>query len=132
MPIAPGKPLSLGDLDAQFRAKHVEVYGYDLEQHSIEMVNLRIVARSAVWQSSQLSPPVHDERLTRRHRKIRGAGGDAIDVPVVPRSSLKRGETLNGPAIIEDLGATVRILDGQRVHVMASGVLEIEVGHGRR
>lgn len=122
--------VSLQALEAQFRRKHEQVYGYDLELHSVEMVNLRIVARSQVWQSSRLAASLHDERLKRRQRQIWAADGSSIDVPVVPRSSLQAGETLRGPAIMEDFGATVRVLDGQLVRVLGSGVLEIEVENG--
>jgi N-methylhydantoinase A len=122
--------VSLEALEAQFRRKHEQVYGYDLELHSVEMVNLRIVARSPVWQSSRLAAPSHDERLKRRQRQIWAADGSSINVPVVPRSSLQAGETLKGPAIVEDFGATVRVLDGQLVRVLGSGVLEIEVENG--
>jgi hypothetical protein len=94
------------------------------------MVNLRIVARSAVWQESRLAPPSHEIQPKPRRRQIWAADGAAVDVPVVPRSSLQSGHTLKGPAIIEDFGATVRVLDGQLVRVMGSGVLEIEVEHG--
>ncbi len=130
IPIQDVEGVSLDGLEAQFRRKHEQVYGYDLELHSVEMVNLRIVARSQVWQSSRLAAPSHDERLKRRQRQIWAADGGNINVPVVPRSSLQAGETLQGPAIVEDFGATVRVLDGQLVRVLASGVLEIEVENG--
>jgi len=130
VPVPQDEAFSLGELESQFRRKHEDVYGYDLAEHNVEMVNLRIVARSAVWQESRLAPPSHEIQPKPRRRQIWAADGAAVDVPVVPRSSLQSGHTLKGPAIIEDFGATVRVLDGQLVRVMGSGVLEIEVEHG--
>jgi N-methylhydantoinase A/oxoprolinase/acetone carboxylase beta subunit len=46
-------------------------------------------------------------------------------MPVWRRDALKEGLSLEGPAIIEDFGATIRLLDGQRLEVRPSGMLEL-------
>ena len=51
---------------------------------------------------------------------------------VVSRDTLRPGDVLEGPLIIEDLGATARALAGQTVTVRPSGVLEIADSEGSR
>ena len=67
-----------------------------------------------------------------RRRQLWIADGESLEVPVVQRQNLEPGKTLKGPAIVEDFGATVRVLEGQLVRVLNSGVLEIEVEHDGR
>ena len=47
------------------------------------------------------------------------------EVEVLDRRALSSGRTVAGPAIVEDLGATVRVLRHQRLVVRPSGVLEL-------
>jgi N-methylhydantoinase A len=119
--------LSPQSLEQKFRARHTEVYGYDLPQHSVEIVNLRLVARSAVSDVIGIAPPRVEGASTKRQRKIWEADGKSVDVWVIPRRSIEPGGVVEGPAILEDFGATVRIHDGQLVRCLPSGVLEIEI-----
>jgi N-methylhydantoinase A len=116
-------------LESRFRQGHVEVYGYDLPEHGVEIVNLRLVAHSPVWSGARLAPPAGLQRAERRQRRVWTADGERVELPIIQRHSLEPGMTMVGPAIIEDFGATVRVLAGQFVRVAASGVLEIEVDH---
>ena len=116
-------------LENQFRRRHAEIYGYDLPDHGVEIVNLRLVARTPVWRGGRVALPVASTSVAPRRRRLWRADGDSLEVPVVQRQSLEPGQSLRGPAIIEDFGATVRVLQGQLVGVLQSGVLEIEVEH---
>jgi N-methylhydantoinase A len=129
VPLESGAALSPEALESRFRQRHTEVYGYDLPQHAVEIVNLRLVVRAPVWGGAQLAQRAHRTPGTLGRRRVWGADGESFEVPVVQRHSLQHGQTLQGPAIIEDFGATVRILDRQLVRVLKSGVLEIEVDH---
>ncbi len=116
-------------LERRFRDRHVEVYGYDLAEHKVEIVNLRLIARSAVWGHGGLAAHHSDQSGADGRRRVWAADGSSLGVSVVQRHNLKSDRTIQGPAIIEDIGATVRVLDGQVVRVLKSGVLEIEVDH---
>jgi N-methylhydantoinase A len=116
-------------LENQFRRRHAEVYGYDLPDHGVEIVNLRLVARTPVWRGGRVALPVASTSIAARRRRLWRADGDSLEVPVVQRQTLEAGQSLRGPAIIEDFGATVRVLEGQLVRVLPSGVLAIEVEH---
>jgi N-methylhydantoinase A len=116
-------------LERRFRDRHVEIYGYDLAEHTVEIVNLRLIARSAVWSQGGLAARHSGQGGADGRRQVWAADGTSLGVPVVQRHSLKPDRTIQGPAIIEDVGATVRVLEGQVVRVLKSGVLEIEVDH---
>ncbi len=127
VPVKVDATLSLAMLEKGFRQRHTEVYGYDLAQHDVEIVSLRLVARSQVWEAYRLAHSEADSRAVPRRRALWMADGTRMDVGVFPRASLDPGDIVEGPAIVEDFGATVRVLPGQRVRVRDSGVLEIEV-----
>ncbi len=55
----------------------------------------------------------------------------SIEVPAIPRHDLEPGERVVGPAIIEDFGATVHVHRGQALKCLPSGILEIEIDHGK-
>src|SRR5262245_2696404 len=121
--------LSPAALESRFRRRHAEVYGYDLSEHGVEIVNLRLIARTPVWRGARLAQAVGRGSAAARRRRLWGADGESFEVPVVQRQALEPGQTLKGPAILEDFGATVRVLERQLVRVLPSGVLEIEVAH---
>ena len=114
-------------LDAAFRAEYQQVYGYDLESHAVEVVSLRLVARAPVWSRGwpDASPVPGQEGAQVRTRTVYDERGAALTVPVIPRGTLIVGSCLDGPAIIEDFGATIRVLEGQTMTIRASGVLVI-------
>ncbi|MGI9476106.1 MAG: hydantoinase/oxoprolinase family protein [Hyphomicrobiaceae bacterium] len=116
------------NLERHFRDKYIEVYGFDLPNHVVEIVNLRLVARAPVFQGSRVrQSATHSEMQSRRTRQVWISGDDHVAMDVVARGSLSPSERLVGPVIIEDFGATIRVLDGQVVTVGESGSLSIGV-----
>ena len=52
---------------------------------------------------------------------------DYVDTPVYRRDLLRRGNTIDGPAIIEQLDSTTVLLPRQRAEVVKFGALVITV-----
>ena len=123
--------LSPAILERKFRQRHTEIYGYDLPQHSVEILNLRLVARAPVMTMTRVVPAKDVGRQARRLRRVSAADGTSLDVPAIPRHDLKAGERVAGPAIIEDFGATVHVHQGQALTCLPSGILDIEIDHGQ-
>ncbi|MDP6708485.1 MAG: hydantoinase/oxoprolinase family protein, partial [Alphaproteobacteria bacterium] len=114
-------------LDRTFRAAYRTEYGYDLPDQPVEVVNLRLVARRPVRQGGwPEATDAHAAGPGRRQRTLSLADGSHRQVEVLPRGAIAVGQALAGPLIIEDFGATVRVLDGQRVVALQSGTLAIE------
>jgi N-methylhydantoinase A len=51
----------------------------------------------------------------------------AIDSPVFLRSTFQPGDRLDGPAVIEEIGATILVYPGDTMRVNELGHLVIEV-----
>ena len=125
LPLPAGEVLDGGTLDRMFRAAYRETYGYDLPDHTVQLVNLRLVAESATASADWPKISTDGNGPAARRRDILDDTGLGRDVPVRPRAGVEPGTTLTGPLIIEDLGATILVLAGQTVQAAPSGVLII-------
>ena len=113
-------------IDAAFRARYVASYGYDLPGHPVELVNVRLIASAGEtgdWPAGNVADAT---ARTVRQREIIDSNGTARAVTVYPRAAIAPGDRVDGPAIVEDIGATIRLLDGQTATARPSGVLVIE------
>lgn len=116
------------ELEATFRTRYRETYGYELENNQVEIVNLRLIASAPVWNGAWPETTASDAAGPgERTRRIFAANGTATDVPVIPRNRLRPGDTRTGPLIIEDFGATIRVIAGQTILVRPSGVIEVTI-----
>jgi N-methylhydantoinase A len=50
-----------------------------------------------------------------------------VDCPIYLRSGFKPGDRLEGPAVIEEVGATILVYPGDKMHVNEFGHLVIDV-----
>ncbi len=128
LPVPADGSLTGSRLDALFRAAYLETYGYDLPDHPVQLVGLRLVVRGPVWRGRWpvLPAPSGTNGSGKGVRTVRGEDGARREVVVLRREALEPGGHVAGPAIVEDYGATIRILAGQRATVRPSGVLVIE------
>jgi N-methylhydantoinase A len=128
-PCRSGKLPPLDELVRLFWTAHERSYGYYNPHDPIEVVNLRLMAR--------------------RLRPSRAAGGDgvlfeakpepvgeravwftsdgSVQAPVFDRAQLKFGQTVTGPAVIEQMDSTTLVYPGDRLRVDAAGNLLIEI-----
>lgn len=114
-------------LEQRFREKYIEVYGFDLPEHQVEVVNLRAIARTPVWAGARITQHMVETDETPKNRHVWISANKKISMPIRPRGTLYPGECLEGPVIIEDFGATIRVLERQSVTVGEQGTLTIEV-----
>lgn len=113
-------------LESAFRQAYQETYGYDLAEHLVQIVNLRLVATAKVWTGPWPKLSHTDtSAIAPSSRQVYSEDGSQQQLKVYDRTTLQPGNVLTGPAIIEDFGATIRLLQGQRLDVRNSGVLEI-------
>jgi N-methylhydantoinase A len=125
LPVTTGDAPSTDALDVAFRAAYRETYGYGLPDQTVQLVNLRLVARGAVHDGGWPRLALDTKDAMARSRQVIAEDGSRREVQVWRRDALKEGMSLYGPAIIEDFGATIRLLDGQRLEVHPSGMLEL-------
>jgi N-methylhydantoinase A len=119
---------NFGAIRARFDDLHQTHYGHSAPSEPVVMVNLRL---SAVGKADHGSPPAARYRESDRGRRGSRAvifTAEPVDTPIFLRSGLRGGDRLPGPAVIEDIGATVLVYPEDTVEVNEFGHLVIEVG----
>jgi N-methylhydantoinase A len=129
---AAGELLSLptpADLRQRFFAAHEQSYGFHDSEAEVEIVNLRLTAHGRVAKpvfarvsedDATLPPPIE------RRAVWFDAEGPA-ETPVYDRPSLRPGNALAGPAVVEQLDATTLVFPGDTLRVDGAGNLLLEI-----
>jgi len=122
----------LGDwvtLRQEFDAAHQRAYGYAASDVEVQLINLRL---TVVY-------PIERPRLARAERRTEGSAPfatrkiyssrmqDVLEFRVFQRTDLRAGDSLVGPAAVEESGTTTIIDAGDTVSVEEHGCLVIEV-----
>jgi len=117
----------LSAMRARFDELHQTHYGHSAPKEPVMMVNLRL---SALGKSeSRLSMIESWRESDCGQRGTRPVIFDLkpIETPIFLRSGFKGGGYLDGPAVIEDIGATILLYPGDTMQVNEHGHLVIEV-----
>jgi N-methylhydantoinase A len=112
---------------AAFDREHERAYGFALPGEPVEVIELRVTA----WADEvppDLAPPGSGDRRERRRRVWFDDG--RADALILDRAGLAPGDELAGPAVVEEADSTTLLPPGAHAHVLAHGVLHIDVGSG--
>jgi N-methylhydantoinase A len=122
-------------IETAFQQAYASRFGRGLAQQRVEIVNWRVEASVAIDapQSGEAGPFARDAKAAGTEasapRRTRPAYfpelADFIDTPVIAESALRPGETLTGPALIEQPGSTVVIGPGDRFGLDATGNIRV-------
>src|SRR5436189_3316552 len=119
-------------LKRQFDEEHLRRYGTNAPDEQAEIVSLRATV-SGVLKKPPLEriarggrqPPASAKRGTRR--AYFAELGKAVATPTLARDALRAGNSIVGPALIEEHASTTVLLPGDGMRVDAFGNLVIEV-----
>ena len=117
--------VTIVDMWERFHAEHEARFGFAIHGETIETVNLKVVA-TAISEK----PKLHELPLTTsaptklRARRVRYADGWR-DADVYDRGTLRQGDRLNGPAIVEESASVTILQPGQTLEVDRLGNLII-------
>jgi len=104
------------DFASAFHAANRDLYGYDLPDRAIEIVNIRIDAIGATQSEIAVEPAVlgeiHDALIGERLVDFGRDHGGARLTPVYRRRDIPSEASLQGPAIIEELSSTTLLPPG--------------------
>ncbi len=122
----------LGDfaaIRARFDQLHQEHYGHSAPHEPVMMVNLRL---SALGRFENRLPPglsVHTGAEGERGKRpvIFDHAQGFLLCPIFLRDGFKAGDRLQGPAVIEELGATILLYPGDEMQVNEFGHIVIDV-----
>ena len=125
---AEGEPSACQEIETDFHRHHRDIYGHSNPQAAIELVNARLTAYGLV-------PKPAAERHTGSGATLEAAlverrpvwfAGKAHDCPVWDRDQLPEGAQVQGPAIVEEFGATTVVPPGWRGTLDGHGNLRFE------
>ena len=131
-------PLKTGKLDrgglarliTRFHERHLAFYGYDLREHPVEVVNLRLainIERRAPPLDKRSFPPGTWRQALLEKRQVWFPESGFTATPVYKRDLLPADSRLVGPAIIEQMDTTTVVPPQARLHHDKHGYLHIAV-----
>lgn len=122
----PDEPLDA--IAARFHAQHERVYGHAAPDEPVEVVTARINASGRFARASfAAAAAATGDARERETRDVRFAGDTSRRrATIVHRASLEPGDTLPGPAVVEQLDTTTLIPPGWVARAHASGSLLVE------
>lgn len=128
-----GVPVDLETMTARaiardFHRRHLETYGHADEAGAVEIVNLRLTAYGLVPKPDL--PPHRGETATLAEARIEGRRvyfqDGFVSCPVYQRERLPARAVFDGPAIVEEFGATTVLFPGWRAALDPWGNLLLE------
>jgi N-methylhydantoinase A len=120
-----------GAIRNRFDELHQEHYGHSAPKEPVVMVNLRL---SALGRMEDRLPLVSSYRETDKGERgkrevVFDSAQESVTSPIFLRAGLKPDDRLGGPAIIEEIGATILLYPGDQMQVNEFGHLVIDVAN---
>ena len=112
--------------ESRFREQYQQVYGYALPEVAIELVNVRLTVRCGSPPEGVPGLPDDGHAIDAPDHVTLDRAGNRIAQPLRARHRLPPGVAVEGPLLVADAGATVRVDAGQRITREANGLLRIE------
>jgi N-methylhydantoinase A len=116
---------SLEKLEERFHAAHEQRYGYRMDDESVELVNLRLIATVPV-EKPELDEPAPEGEEPESGTRQANFDGEWQKVPVLDREKMGKGSEVSGPAIVEFKESTCVVRPGWRGAVDGVGTLVLE------
>jgi N-methylhydantoinase A len=120
----------LAEVEERFHAAHTREYGYAIRDRGIELVSARVQALGAMPQAPHAriagGESLEAARVARRRVYVDPATGWA-EADVYWREALPVGVPFSGPAIVNEMSATLLLLPGQTGTVDPFGNIVVEV-----
>lgn len=110
---------SADDIKQRFFAEHERAYGFHNPADRIEIVNFRLIAVGKLRQPTARprEPRKDGAAAAAGQRPVWFSGDAAQDTPIYDRAALMPGDTIEGPAVIEQLDSTTLLFPGDRATV---------------
>jgi N-methylhydantoinase A len=107
------------EIRQRFFAEHERAYGFHNPADRIEIVNFRLIAVGTLRQPAARPGEARRSGAPQAasHRAVWFAADAALDTPVYDRAGLRPGDTIAGPAVIEQLDSTTLLFPGDRAAV---------------
>ena len=135
VPLTPGPVLELPPLPSAerlldlFFAAHERVYGYHNAADPVEVVNCRLTAsgRKHLAPVAEAAPMDRGTAQPVATRSVWFQVEEPVATPIFERRHLNPGQSLTGPAVIEQMDTTTLIFPGDHLGVDDAGNMIIEI-----
>ena len=116
---------TIADMWTRFHEEHQARFGFSIPGETIETVNLKVVAVAVSDKPKMRELPMSKGAPQKTgDRKVRYADG-WHEVPVYDRETFHQGDTITGPAVIEESASVTVLQPGQKLSVDRLGNLII-------
>ena len=115
---------ALEKLEERFHAAHEQRYGYRMDDESIDLVNLRLIATVPVEKPELSEQPAEGEAKS-GYREA-NFDGEWQEVPVFDRDEMGESSEVTGPAVVEFKESTCVVRPGWRGAIDGVGTLVLE------
>jgi N-methylhydantoinase A len=120
----------LDKLVGRFHDRHEQLFTFALREVDVELVAVRVSAIGAVphaWRDGRATEADRPSELapTGVHGLYSRATRAYVDCPLYTRTDIRPGDTIQGPAVIEQFDTTTLVLDGQVATADTAGNLLI-------
>jgi N-methylhydantoinase A len=112
-------PDDLAELTRRFHEAHHRRYGHMAQAEAVEIVNFQVTGVGVIPK-----PPLqqfeHGAAMSPEPAATRQAwfgAGESVALPVFRRDALSPGDTIEGPAVIEEKTSTTILYPGQRAQI---------------
>jgi N-methylhydantoinase A len=112
------------DLTQLLHNAHRQTYGYAMPDEQVLVVTLRVVAQG---DPILAQPPDEWDQGQPAPERSREIGGASCRARVVSRAGLKSGDSVTGPALIEQPDTTTLLVDGETAVVDSAGNLVVRL-----
>jgi len=122
------EPAAIDRVADAFHDEHRRLYGYEFAddpRQQVEWVNVRVTGIGPIRSPEVVPIDDGSGADSARTGARRSYFDDWADVPTYERSRLGTGDTIEGPAVIEEFGSTVPLHPGFRAEVDRLGNLRI-------
>ena len=114
---------------SRFDQLHQEHYGHSAPQEPVMMVNLRLSALGKTDDRLPLASTTVEAERGERGRRAVIFQSSPLNSPIYLRNGLRAGDRVEGPAVIEEMGATILLYPGDKMQVNDFGHLVIDVSN---
>ena len=119
----PDGPIDMDTVRQAFDTAYERQYGHSSPENRVEMANIRVAALGRLPRPDN-APPAPGAAQPRRERNVHFAG-EPRKTAIVDRNDIGAGETIDGPAIIEEGTATTLVPPGWRAAMIEGSHLSL-------
>lgn len=132
VPAPDGDIGDIGELVHRFHEAHERLYTYRIETNPVQFYHWRIRAIGAIEHLPRVEQPDAGPDTTHARKPARRAYfeslGGYVETPIYDGALLRRGNTVIGPAIVEDTTTNIVVFPGHQVTVNRFGDYGYTVG----